>query len=402
MARLLTAGAETGSALSEGYTVTGVAPTFVTSPTPRSGARALSCTAAGSGSYATFAVTTALTTVYYARVAFRIPVFDGSNGNGEILAFRSGGGTILTSIYTDGGNLRLDALVSGSSVGNSGNASVAQDTWHVAELGMSLGVGSIDYLEARLDGVSFYSSSSLNITDTAWGNISFGTSASQTVYIDDIALNDNSGGSSASWPGLGKVVLLVPTADSAKGTGWVGGAGGTTNEFEAMNNIPPVGVADTGTNASQNRNATSAANSNLDMTMTTYTAAGIVDTDAVNVVVPVVVTAAPVVTSAKQGTVGVVSNPAITNVALGAGGTAGAFWSGVAGGTYPTGWKTSRGTTTYAPSVTLGTAPVMRLTQVTASTRIAMVCFMGIYVEYSTPSVPPLPRRHPMVQLLAH
>jgi hypothetical protein len=39
-----------------------------------------------------------------------------------------------------------------------------------------------------------------------------------------------------------------------------------------------------------------------------------------------------------------------------------------------------------APSVTLGTAPVMRITQVTASTRIAVVCAMFIYVDY-TPAV---------------
>jgi hypothetical protein len=38
---------------------------------------------------------------------------------------------------------------------------------------------------------------------------------------------------------------------------------------------------------------------------------------------------------------------------------------------------------TEAPTVTLGTAPVMRITNSTASTRIADVCFMGIYVDYT-------------------
>jgi hypothetical protein len=89
-------------------------------------------------------------------------------------------------------------------------------------------------------------------------------------------------------------------------------------------------------------------------------------------------------TSAKVGQVGVVSNPAIAVINLTA--NSGQFWSGTAAGTYPTGWKWSHGTVTYAPSVTLGTAPVMRVTQVTSSTRIAMACFMGIYVDY-TPAV---------------
>jgi hypothetical protein len=117
--------------------------------------------------------------------------------------------------------------------------------------------------------------------------------------------------------------------------------------------------------------------------MTTYTAAGAGAGATVNAVLPVVATAAPVTTSSKAGTVGVVSNPAITNVSLGATGTAGAFWSGLAGGTYGAGWKWSLGTMTQAPTVTLGTAPVMRITQVTSSTRIAVVCFMGIYVDFT-------------------
>jgi hypothetical protein len=149
--------------------------------------------------------------------------------------------------------------------------------------------------------------------------------------------------------------------------------------------MPPDSAADLTVHADamQIRNATSNANVNYDATMTTYTAAGIAASDIVTVIVPMIATGAPVTTSAKAGTVGVVSNPAIANIALGAGGTSGAFWSGVTMGTYPTGNKWSFGTTTYSPSVTLGTAPVMRVTQVTSSTRIAIVTEMGMYVEYA-------------------
>jgi len=223
------------------------------------------------------------------------------------------------------------------------------------------------------------------------GNLAGEASAIEAHY-DDYSIDD------AAWCGEGGVVLLLPTANSAVGTGWVGGAGGAAS-FAAVDNVPPVGVADTGTDASQIRNATAAANSNYDATMTTYTAAGITTGAVVNSVVPIVWTAAPVTTQAKAGTVGVSSNPTIANVSLAAGGTSGAFWSGTAGGTWPNGWKLTRGTVTALPTVTLGTAPVMRITQVTSSTRIAMVCFMAIYVDFTPPRVP---YSTPYPQLLAH
>jgi hypothetical protein len=124
--------------------------------------------------------------------------------------------------------------------------------------------------------------------------------------------------------------------------------------------------------------------------------------DTVLAVRNVIATAAPVTTSSKQGLIGNASNPAITTIALGAGGTAGAFWSGVAGGTFPTGWKVSFGTLTTSPSVAVGTAPVMRVTQVTSSTRIAMVCFMGLLVAWTPGVPPPGPHVSPYPQILAH
>jgi len=221
--------------------------------------------------------------------------------------------------------------------------------------------------------------------------------AGTDIYIDDIIIDDT------GFLSPSKVAMLVPTADSAIGTGWTLGSGGTTSLFGGVDNIPPTAVADAGTTA-QIRNATSNANVNYDATMTTYAAAGIAAGDTILAVQPVISTAAPVTTSAKLGTVGVASNPTIANIALGAGGTAGAFWSGVAGGTWPTGWKGSFGTLTTSPSVTLGTAPVMRVTQVTASTRIAMVALMGINVAWTpaAAAAAQLPHVSPYPQILAH
>jgi hypothetical protein len=383
MARLLTVGAEGqggGGELIDGGGV--------------SNATSATLARTGSRSFTVFGYnfTGALSTTYFYRAYVRwstLPTADSriiSIGNGAQVRF------ILTGtklILVDGSNVQI----------GTGSIVVTTGVWYQIELSTLTAAGSVDVAEMRVDGVSIQASSSLALSDSAPSNVVFTAGTGATGYADDIALNDSTGGSQNTWPGAGSVVLLKPTADSARGSGWVGGAGGTTSLFAAVDNTPPVGVADTGTDTSQIRNATAAANSNMDMTMTTYSAAGIGADDTVNVVDPITVTAAPVTTSSKQGTVGVASNPTIANIALAAGGTAGAFWSGVTAGTYTTGWKISHGTTTYAPSVTLGTAPVMRVTQVTSSTRIAMVCFMGMYVDYTPAAVvaanPPYTNRMP-------
>jgi hypothetical protein len=300
-------------------------------------------------------------------------------------------------------NLRLNpngtiAFYTGSTlVGTSTAALTDISRWYMIEVRQTNG-SSVTVLQ--IDGVAEVTGS-----PSAWG-LSGACGSTDTVadtytaYFDDVSLDG------AAFPGPGKVVLLKPTADSAGGTGWRLGTNSALggNGFGSVDNTPPVGVADlaAGSDPKQIRNATANANDSFDATMTTYTAAGIASGDTINAVDPFVLTAAPVSTSAKAGTVGVVSNPAIANIALSADGVSGAFWQGNAGGTYNTGWKLSHGTLTLAPSVTLGTAPVMRITQVTSSTRIAMVCFMGMYVDY-TPAVAAaqIPYVNPMPPLIA-
>lgn len=242
--------------------------------------------------------------------------------------------------------------------------------------------------ELRVDDLTVASGTGQTGDSSVFTSVRVQSSSSAVLNFDDLAINDDQGAAQNSWPGDGRVVLLVPTADSAVGAGWTLGTGTAISGNAgagAVDNTPPSGVADltAGSDTKQIRNATANANSNYDATMATYTAAGIGAPDTINVLVPWVYTAAPVATSAKLGTVGVVSNPAIANINLGTLGTSGAFWQGNAAGTYPNGWKWSSGTVTYNPSVTTGTAPVVRITQVTASTRIAMVSFVGIYVDYT-------------------
>ena len=380
MGRLVTSGAETGAigsaANGEGLTTLGTP--IVSSPV-RTGSFAYSSEV--NGLDAGFTTTVGVT--YFVRAYIYIDTLPGGNDWLIQAANSTPAAGYNVGLQTDGTlQLRHGAT---TQVGSS-SAALSLNTWYRVELSWTIGAGSgDDSAELRLDGVMVASESGATMNTVGTIPRIGGGNAGGVVYTDDIAINDNQGANQNTWPGEGKVVLLKPISDSAKGTGWVNDANAAANFFDATNNTPPVGIADTtaSTGLHQIRNATSNANSSYDANLTTYTNAGIAAADTINLLVPVVATGAPVTTSAKQGTVGVSSNPVIANVALGAGGTAGAFWSGVAAGTYPTGWKWSFGTTTYAPSVTKGNSPVARITQVTSSTRIAMVCALGMYVDYT-------------------
>lgn len=409
MARLVTSGFElqdastTGTnAAPDGLVGSGTIDTTVF----RSGAASFK-SAAGVLQRVTFGGWTGVLGTYFARAYVMFDALPAGGGMSVLALGTVGMGSIHGSVVinVDGSVTFFRNNGSGTLVQFTNTAAnyVTTNVWYMFEISITLGTGSIDAAEGRIDGLSIGSVSSVSIGDGPTVEMRMGKNADQSntsstanVWIDDVALNDSSGASQNTFPGPGKVVLLLPTADSSFGAGWTLGTGtGITNGFDSINNTPPLGVADlaVGSDPKQIRNASANANVNFDTNMTTYRAAGISNYDIIRVVSPVIATAAPVSTSAKSGTVGVASNPIITNVALGAGGSAGAFWSGVAAGTYPTGWKWSYGTTTYNPVVTIAAGAIMRVTQVTSSTRIAMVSFMGIIVEYE-PHSPPSPITH--------
>lgn len=353
----------------------------------RSGASSMKFAMASGNSRSVFCtIAPALGTGVFARMYFRVDALPVSAFAIMIV------NNILVKLSPTG-KLQLFNTTA-TQLGSDSTLTVATSTWYRVEANVLVNTGTIDTAALRVAGPdevdeTVASLTSLNINDSVTTAAQFGvcqnTGGTLNIWVDDVAVNDSTGSAQTSWAGPGSVALLRPTADSAVGTGWTDGAAATTNLWTSVDNTPPTGVTDTASTGGGKiiRNATANASVNYDATMTTYTAAGIAAADTINVVVPVVSTAAPVVTSAKLGTYGIVSNPTIANISLGAGGTSGAFWGGAAGGTYPTGWKTSFGTTTYAPSVTLGTAPVARITQTTSSTRIADVEFMGLYVDYT-------------------
>lgn len=268
------------------------------------------------------------------------------------------------------------------------SSALSLNTWYRVELSLLFQSAANDTAELRLDGSTVATITEAFTTTLTSADFSIGwitaPGTSIVMYMDDLAINDSTGANQNTWPGDGKIVLLKPTADSAVGSGWTDSAASATGLSASVDNEPPTGIADTTANGGHQIRNASSATASYDAILTSYSAAGIGGADVIKVLTPLINTGAPVVTSAKTGSVGVVSNPTIANIAFVNGATAAAnFWSGNAAGTFPTGWKWEKGTVTYNPSVTVGTAPVMRVTITGGTTtRIAMVDFMGVYVEY--------------------
>lgn len=357
----------------------------------RTGTGCLKCdSAAGNAIAAVPILTFAASTTFYVRAFYRFT--DLPTSTARIMGAGTGELSGVFVMLTSGGKLQLWNNQTVTQIGSDSAVTLTTGTYYRVEVMAVLNSSTqVTAVELRLDGTTVASASGLTITGVkSTFKIGWTTApgASKVLYIDDVAVNNSTGTVNNSWCGDGRVVMLLPASNNSVGL-WQSSTGGSIgNAWDAINNVPPLGVADltVGSDGKQIRNALANANASADLTMQTYTDVGVPAGATINMVIPWVCTAAPVATSAKAGTIGCLNNPAISQAALGAGGTAGAFWSGVAGGTYPTGWKWSPGTITEAPSVTLGLGPTMRINQVTSSTRIAVVCFLGMYVDY-TPAV---------------
>lgn len=294
-------------------------------------------------------------------------------------------GTAPAIRLTTTGKLQLWDFAASAQIGSDSADTVSADgtTWYRLELSHTIGAGGDGTAcEFLLNGTSVAAGNLATAVSPSWVFGWNGTpGANKVVYVDDLAVNDSTGSNQTSWPGSGKIVLLKPISDNARGTNWTAGAGGTTNLFTAMDNTPPVGVAlASATNTSQIKNVAKDTTGNYDANLATYTTGGLISTDTVNVVQSVWNLGSSAASTISHG-MKLVSNPA--------GGTEDTFTPTAIAGTYPSNWSWRKPTaqTVYAPSVTLGTSPVIRIGKRTSNTAAAMCDAMGLYVDYS-PAAP--------------
>jgi hypothetical protein len=385
MAVVLMSGAETADQNADSMLTTG--STFSTA-NPRSGTYAFRCASGGSNVAAHVqsfgsAVAAALDTSYWGRAYYHFTNLPGTT----IRIWASNTGTQSVSVkLTAAGKLQLWDDVGNAQIGSDSAATLTTGTWYRVEvMWRNNTTAATDATELRLDGTSVASASNLTFS-TTWTSTRWGwheaPGANLTCDVDDIVINDGNGAANNTWPGDGKVVMLKPISDNARAALWTGGAGGTTNLFEAVNNTPPIGTA-TETDLTQIEHAGGAAGTTdaYDANMTSYTTAGVGASDTVDAVQLLAMHGEDIATGTKLLNFEVVSNPAIASTGnVTAGNDIGAL------GTYPTNWTRHAGTIAQAPSVTKGTSPVMRVRRPETASRVASVCFMAMYVAY-TPAV---------------
>lgn len=195
----------------------------------------------------------------------------------------------------------------------------------------------------------------------------------------------------AGWTGDGRVVHLLPVADSGALSGdigadaWRAGNTGTTNLFEAVNNVPPAGLASPGTTTSQIV-CDSPSVSRSYRPMTEPYDARVPSGLPITFVRTVVVHGESIATGTKTGGMNVSSNPDITSVSVTYGEDVGAC------GTFPTNWKVTFGVVSYNPTLIRSEGAQLSINEAT-NARNADVCYLAMQVEYKEYVPPPRSRR---------
>lgn len=177
--------------------------------------------------------TLASLTEFYLR--FGVYIVSG-NANPIFLRIRSGTTTIADMRRNDGTG-RADFYVN-NSLFASGAIPFPKDGWNRVEVHFVMADSPNGLVETRIEGISDISQTG----DTKPGALTSVNnvqlfSSNSTIYFDDIALNDTTGGADNSWCGDGRIVALIPDGDG-DASGWTPSAG--TN-YQCVDDVPPDG-----------------------------------------------------------------------------------------------------------------------------------------------------------------
>lgn len=226
----MTAGVEVDS-------TTGTAPTIDTSIF-RSGAASVKFNPAAATSFFTrqFAATSATNNVYVRFYAY-FTAFPGAN-NIALAAIRSAAaGNNLTIRMNTAGTIYLNNEQTATQVGSTSSA-LSLNTWYRIEFSYVYAGGAAN---AYIDGNNFATGTATTSIATDTIRLGFIDSATGTYYVDDIAINDNTGSFQTGLPGAGQLVYLWPNAagDNNAFTVQVGGTAGAANNFTRVKEITP-------------------------------------------------------------------------------------------------------------------------------------------------------------------
>jgi hypothetical protein len=186
------------------------------------------------------------------EIYFRIPVWCAGDMNNNAIQLRKGT-TIIGSVGRNATSGLLEIRI-GTTLTATGSIVITKSTWVSIEWHLKI-ADSGGISEVKVDGIADVTT---GLTDTKPGAdttvdnlyISANTGAG-TLYIDDIAINDTTGGVDDSWCGDGKVIILTPNA-AGDATQWSTFPTGTAN-YADVDDIPSDSdttyVYSSGTNA---------------------------------------------------------------------------------------------------------------------------------------------------------
>lgn len=238
MARIFTSGFELNSLTAgvefDAATVAGVS---IQNTTKRTGGYALKWLAGSGQAYVVRNIPTMGSgRTYYARTYFMYHTLTAGISE-PFMWFESGAWPAegLMVAITTAGKLQLLSFNDGRQFG-SDSAALSADTWYCVEISYTYTTGAV---ALRINGSSITSgtlNTSLGMLRMDIGGV-WGNSAGE-YYFDDVALNDDQGSYQNSWPGLGKVLQLRPSA-TGESAQWARGGTDSGANWSQCNNIPP-------------------------------------------------------------------------------------------------------------------------------------------------------------------
>lgn len=244
MARLWQCGFELNSTTAgvEFDSITG-SPTVQTS-TVRNGTYALQANVSATTAFLTQQYAgTGNTNNSYVRAYIRFASFPTAN-NISIFLIRSAaaGNNLIIHADTNGALSITNEQAGSAQVGNK-SAGLTLNTWYRIELAYTFSTGAVRAYISLGDGApQLFAQGTANASiDTNTLRVGVIDSATANMFIDDVAINDNTGTSQTDIPGPGAIVHLKPNAagDINGFSVQVGGTAGSANNFTRVNEIPP-------------------------------------------------------------------------------------------------------------------------------------------------------------------
>lgn len=239
MARLWSCGFELQSATSGVEWDTTVGSPAISTTTVRSGGASLRCNPTAAAAYGQHRYRPNSAPRVFHRMYFRFDTFPSTTV--AIMAFSDGTAVFPSIRYESGTNTLAVFDLNNTKVGSS-SAALNLGQWYRLELEYLDGFGAGDSTSAYLDGVAF--ASNVQAGDMFGGDVlQFGILAAATadMYIDDIAVNDDTGTAQTGLPGSGAIVHLKPNAagDNNGFATAVGGTAGAANNFTRVSETTP-------------------------------------------------------------------------------------------------------------------------------------------------------------------